>query len=473
MYDVLVRGGRVVLDGSGVVACDLGIKAGKVAGVLAPGTRVTARDTVDASHLVILPGVIDAHVHFGLGSPNDWETESRAAARGGITTVLNYIQGAESYHQLGPADRARAEASSVIDFGHHFILMNDLHLQEVPAYVNQLGTPSFKFFTNFKGTEGAYLGVEGADNGFFFDLCKTIARQRRAVLVVHTENIEIVWRLAPQLKAAGRDGLTAWADSRPDIVEAHDMFTAFMFAEELGTQIYIPHLSAARGLGIFREHRARGGRSIVETCPHFLTHTKESELGSLAKVNPPLRTVRDQDALWQGLMDGTISVVGSDHNSRPRARKEGSIWSATPGFPGVSTLLPVLLSEGYHRRKVPLERIAELISRNPARIFGLYPRKGAIAVGADADLTFVNLDHERVVDQAAFGSHAGYSIYDGWKLRGWPIMTMVRGRFVMRENEILVDGGYGVFLRRPVSAARAVSRRSTNGRLANKQIAHV
>jgi dihydropyrimidinase len=210
----------------------------------------------------------------------------------------------------------------------------------------------------------------------------------------------------------------------------------------------------------------------VETCPHFLTHTKDSELGSLAKVNPPLRTVRDQDTLWQGIVDGTISVVGSDHNSRPRARKEGSIWTATPGFPGVSTMLPVLLSEGYHKRKVPLERIVEVISRNSAQIFGLYPRKGSISVGADADLTFVDLDRERTVDHREFGSHAGYSIYDGWRLRGWPVMTMVRGGFVMRENEIVVDGGYGAFLRRPVAGRTAV-RRSASAKSASRQLARV
>jgi dihydropyrimidinase len=221
------------------------------------------------------------------------------------------------------------------------------------------------------------------------------------------------------------------------------MFTAFLFAEQTGCRIYIVHLSAAAGLRVAEDHFARGGHSYVETCTHYLTHTKHSELGSLVKVNPPVRTERDVEALWAAVADGRISVVGSDHNSRKREKKVGSIWTASAGFPGVTTLLPVLLSEGYHRRGLPLERIAQVLSTNPARIFGLAPAKGAIGVGADADLTLVDLDRDVVVDSSTFGSHADYSIYDGWKLRGWPVATYVRGAPVMQDGEIVVPAGYG------------------------------
>lgn len=454
-YQAVVRSGRVVLEGVGVVECDLAIQEGKIAAVLGPGVEAPAEEVVDARGLVVFPGAIDAHVHFGLGSPEDWSTESRAAARGGLTSVVNYIQGAASYHELAKTDHERAQKDSVIDYAHHFIIMNDLHLSELSSYIEELGTPSFKYFTNFKGQEGAYLGVDGTDAGFFYDLCRAVAQHPEAVLAVHTENIEVVWRLAAQLKASGRDGLAAWTDSRPDFVEAHDMFTAFLFAERTGAQVYIPHLSSAAGIRVYLEHRARGGRSYIETCPHYLTHTKDSELGGLAKVNPPVRTHADQEALWDAIADGTVAVVGSDHNSRPRARKEGSIWSASAGFPGVTTLLPVLLSEGHHKRGLPLERIAQLVSSNPARIFGMYPKKGAIAVGSDADLTLVDLTRHQVVDSSGFGSHADYSIYDGWRMQGWPVATMVRGHTVMRENQIVAPGGYGRFIRRPVEGGPA------------------
>jgi dihydropyrimidinase len=164
--------------------------------------------------------------------------------------------------------------------------------------------------------------------------------------------------------------------------------------------------------------------------------------------------------------DGTIAVVGSDHNSRRRERKEGSIWKASAGFPGVSTLLPIMLGEGHHRRGLALERIVEVLCSNPARVFGLYPRKGTIAVGSDADLTLVDLDREGVVDSSAYESHADYSTYDGWTLRGWPVATVVRGEVVMREGEILADAGHGVYLPR-VAESRAGAGRVVAGSVAH------
>lgn len=442
-YDTVISGGTALLEGRGLVECDLAVRDGRVAAILEPGSRFESDDAIDASGLHVLPGVIDPHVHFGLGSPDDWTTESRAAARGGVTTVLNYLMSAESYLDAEPRERAQAEAESVIDFAFHCLLMNERHLAELPAYIEELDVRSFKYFSNFKGNEGAYLGVEGTDSGFFYALCRAIAAHPEAVLAVHPENIEVVWRLAAELKASGRDDLAAWTESRPDFVEAHDMFTAFLFAEQTGCRIYIPHLSAAAGLEIYADHVRRGGRSYIETCPHYLTHTKDSELGSLVKVNPPVRTDADREALWTAIGDGRVVVVGSDHNSRKRERKEGSIWTASAGFPGVTTLLPVLLSEGHHRRGIPLERLIASVTSAPSRIFGLYPKKGTLAVGADADITLVALEREETVDSSSFGSHADYSIYDGQRLKGWPVTTLVRGKTVMKDGEVIGEAGHG------------------------------
>ena len=375
--DTLVHGGTVFMEGRGLQRCELGIQHGMIAAILAPGERPEADRAIDAGGQLVLPGIIDAHVHFGLGSDDDWLTESRAAAIGGVTTVLNYIQSADSYLDVEPRVREKAEAQSVIDFVSHLILMNETHLDEVGAYVDTLDVRSFKYFSNFKGTEGAYMGVEGTDSGFFFALCRAIAEREDAVLAVHTENIEVVWRLAPELREAGRDDLAAWTESRPDFVEAHDMFTAFLFAEQTGCQIYIPHLSSALGLRVHGEQAQRGGRSYIETCTHYLMLTQDSELGTLAKVNPPVRTATDREALWGAVADGRISVIGSDHNSRKRERKEGSIWKVSAGFPGVTTLLPVLLDEGYHKRGISLETPHPLSHQRPrADLWDLPPEGG-------------------------------------------------------------------------------------------------
>jgi dihydropyrimidinase len=169
-------------------------------------------------------------------------------------------------------------------------------------------------------------------------------------------------------------------------------------------------------------------------------------MGSLGKANPPFRSADDVDALWEGLADGSINVVGSDHVPRKRAGKEKGIWQASQGFPGIATILPVLLSEGYHKRRLSLERICDVITAGPARIFNLEPSKGRIAVGADADLTLVDLDKERVVKWQELESYADYSLYDGWKLKGWPVRTIVRGVTVMENGEIVGPAGHGKYL---------------------------
>jgi len=464
-YDTLVRGGEVVLPGeSRPRACDVALRDGRIAAITTAGARLAAETTLDAAGLTVLPGVIDAHVHFGLGSPDDWTTESAAAAQGGVTTVLSYMQDARSYGVAVAEEIERGQAASTIDFGLHAIVMNELHLSELDGYVEDLGVTSFKYFTNFKGDEGAYMGVEGTDAGFFFELCERVARHPHALLAVHTENIEVVWRLARRLRAAGRDDLQAWTDSRPDLVEAHDAFSAFLFGERTGCRIYIPHVSSRAALEVFHEHRRRGGRAVIETCPHYLTHTSESTLGNLLKVNPPVRSGADVEALWGAIADGSVSVVGSDHNSRRAERKRGSIWTASAGFPGVAALLPVMLSEGHHRRAVSIARIADLLSGAPARIFGIAPRKGAIAVGADADLTLVDLQHEREFDAAALASHGDYSIYDGWRLRGWPVMTIVRGATIAREGQMMQSAGWGRYLRRPLAPGATSTSRGRDGR---------
>jgi dihydropyrimidinase len=185
----------------------------------------------------------------------------------------------------------------------------------------------------------------------------------------------------------------------------------------------------------------------VETCPHYLTHDENSDLGGLGKANPPFRSPDDVQAMWEGLADGSIDVVASDHVPRKRAAKEKGLWQAAQGFPGTGTILQVLLSEGYHKRRLPLARVCELVCAAPARIFNL-PSKGRIAAGADADLTLVDLDMERVVKAEELGSYADYSLYDGWKLKGWPVRTIVRGVTVMDAGKVVGPAGHGRYLRR-------------------------
>jgi dihydropyrimidinase len=222
------------------------------------------------------------------------------------------------------------------------------------------------------------------------------------------------------------------------------------FAEHLGARVYFPHISTRLALDEVRRWRGRYAKVWIETCPHYLTHDEDSALGPLGKANPPFRSADDVAALWEGLADGTVDVVASDHVPRKRATKEKSLWLASQGFPGTATILPVLLSEGYHKGRLALPRIAELLTSAPADIFALSPVKGRIAIGADADLALVDLDRVRTVKAEELGSYSDYSLYDGWALKGWPVRTIVRGATVMDGGKICGTPGYGRYLKRPL-----------------------
>ncbi len=449
MYDTVVKNGLVVIPEEGIQSVTIGIKEGKVAALLAPSEEAAGKTIIDAKGLHVLPGIIDPHVHLGFGDPEtDFYTESRAAAIGGVTTLLSYLMTTGPYDNEFKFYKEHGDEQSVIDFGFHAVGCTDVHQQELQKYVSEFGITSYKFFMSFRGSEGEYLGISPIDDGFMYEFLAALGKLPRTMACIHTENIEVVWRLRKQLMDSGRDDLAAWAESRPAFVEAEAALRAMYFGEETDCPIYVVHISSEESLNEIRQFRERYDRVYLETCPHYLTHTMYSDVGLLGKQNPPLKAERDLEALWEGIADGTVDTVGSDHAARKRDKKTGTIWTASPGQPNMPMILPVMLSEGVNKRGLSLERIAEVTSFNSAKIFNLYPRKGTIRVGSDADLTIVDLDLEKVVHPDMFGSRADYSIYEGWTLKGWPTITMVRGGVVMQDGEIEESAASGIYLRR-------------------------
>ncbi len=454
--EFVLRGGTVVFPDRAPEPLDLYVKDGRIAGLLAPGESVArgvAEDSAKGLH--VFPGLIDAHVHFGLSGEKitEYATETRHAAIGGFATVMGYFLNNEAYTEVFERENGYASSRAHVDYAFHFSTANERHIEELETYVQDYGVTSFKYFMNFKGEEGRYLGLDGTDDGYFYDLLKESARIGRATIVCHTENIELVNRIRRKMQAQGRNTLKDWSASKPPFTEAENCVRAMYFAEHLGARVYIPHLSTRMALDEVRRWRRRYGEIRVETCPHYLTHDEDSSLGSLGKANPPFRSADDVNAMWEGLADGSIDVVGSDHVPRKRAGKDKGIWQASQGFPGIATILPVLLSEGYHKGRLSLQRVCDVVTRAPARIFNLEPRKGRIEAGADADLTLVDLQKERVVQAAELGSFADYSLYDGWRLKGWPVKTIVRGVTVMEDGEIVGPAGHGRYLWRRLGQA--------------------
>ena len=456
MNSFVLRGGTVVFPDRKPQALDLHVQDGKIAALLSPGERVAPGVAEhSAKGLHVFPGLIDAHVHFGLSGEKitEYATETRHAALGGFTTVMGYFLNNEAYTEVFKREQEYARPRAYVDYAFHFSTANELHIRELESYVKDYGVTSFKYFMNFKGDEGRYLGLDGTDDGYFYDLLKESARIGKPTIVCHTENIELVNRIRRRVQAAGGSTLKDWAASKPPVTESEACLRAMYFAETVGARIYIPHLSTRMALDEVRRWRKRYPEVLVETCPHYLTHDENSDLGPLGKANPPFRSPDDVAAMWEGLADGSIDVVASDHVPRKRASKEKGLWQASQGFPGTGTILQVLLSEGYHKGRLSLERICDVLTRAPARIFNLEPRKGRIEAGADADLTLVDLNLERVVKAEELGSFADYSLYDGWTLKGWPVGTIVRGVSVMENGTVVGEPGYGKYLQRRIGSA--------------------
>ena len=452
MNDFVLRGGTVVFPDRAPARQDILVQGGKVAALMSPGVAAPPGIAEQsASGLHVFPGLIDAHVHFGFGEKiTEYSSETVYAAQGGITTILGYFLNNEAYAEVYKREQEYARTRCHVDYGFHFSAANELHIRELGEYVGDYGVTSFKYFMNFKGEEGRYLGLDGTDDGFFHDLLGESARVGRPMIVCHTENIEIVNRARQKVQAAGGSTLRDWAACKPAITESEPAIRAMYLAERTGARVYFPHISSRLALDEVRKWRKRYDQVWIETCPHYLTHTEDSGLAGMGKANPPFRAKDDLDALWEGIADGTIDVVASDHCARRRAAQDKPLWLAAQGFPGIATILPVMLSEGYHKRGLPLERICQVMASGPANVFDLEPVKGRIAPGSDADFTLVDLDRERTVIAAELGSYADYSLYDNQVLKGWPVRTIVRGVTVMDDGKLVGPGGHGKYLWRRI-----------------------
>ena len=404
-------------------------------------------EVYDCTGLYIMPGVIDVHTHIGYGSEKDLETETKNAVSGGVTSLITYHRKAENYLETVPAFIEKINREAFCNVGIHLGLSTYEQTDQLETYVKDFKIPSFKYFTNYIGNAGVKAGVEIVSDANLVEWMTRIARLG-GTLCIHAENQDIIEKRTAAVKAKNEDSLQGWYEARPPICEAEAILRCAYFAAKTGCTFYAVHVTCAESLEVLRMMKRQypQARIIVETCPHYLTHTTDSSWGNVGKVNPPLRKQSDVEALWQAIEEGFISVVASDHVARPLAKKTGSIFTVNAGFPGCATLLPVLLEEGYHKRGLSLNRIAQLLSRNPAEIFGVQNR-GQLAVGAAADLTVFDLDQEKKVPVEF--SNADYNIYQGTAMRGWPVYAFVNGheaRQPLYQEE--APAPHGVYLER-------------------------
>jgi len=448
-FDKLIAGGTLVVPERGLLNADIGIRAQKIEAILRPGLCTAAEQIVKAEGLHIFPGIIEPHAHLGLGNGmEDYLTETQSAALGGVTTILAFLRQPEDYLDIFQELKAEAEKRAWIDFGFHAVIMSEPHLLNAERYYHELGISSFKFYLTYRGADAHAMGVSGIDDGFMYDLFETVAGLPNGRVILHAENVEVVNRFKQRLQGQGRNDLAAWAESRPDFAEAEAVRRAMYFAEATGCRIHFLHLTSRRALAEIAEFKNRYADISVEVCHPYLCFKKDDMTTLEMKVKPPFRLQSDIDALWAGIRTGLVNSIGSDHVPRPGRTKLDGTWSPVTGVPGTGLLLPVMLSEGYHRRKISLSRIASATSADSARLYNLYPRKGSLAVGSDADLVLVDLEMERTVRASELGSCAGYTPYEGKILKGWPVMVFAGGEFVAENGIIRTDKGRGRYLPR-------------------------
>ena len=446
--EILVRGGEVV-TADGRRPADVRI-VGAIVTEIGSGLEARDADTVeiDARGRVILPGGIDPHVHLGGGRADDYTSGSAAALAGGITTISNFtgVRDGETLVEAVEREAGLVSLQSMADVIVHPIVSDPAAVtpETIEALVER-GQTSLKVFMVRPSFDQYAAGFVAA---------LAAARDAGVLMMMHAEDAAIIQATGEQMMADGRGSLRYFADARPVAAEVAATERAMAMAEVTDAPVYLVHLSSDGALRVAERARGRGVPVYVETRPIYLHLTRERFEGPTPGLyigQPPLRAQQDQAALWDGLARGAIQVVATDHVAYTREEKLDPSQTVTRHRAGMSNLqvmLPMLFSDGVRRGRITLEQLVQVTSTNPAKLFGLYPRKGTIAVGSDADLVVWDPDETRTIRDEDMLSGSRYSIHAGRVITGWPVLTIRRGEVVYRDGEILATGGSGELLRR-------------------------
>ncbi|MEZ5707642.1 MAG: dihydropyrimidinase [Burkholderiaceae bacterium] len=445
-FDLVVRNARVA-TASDVFTADIGVKGGCIAQLgraLAPGTQ-----EIDAAGRTVTPGGVDAHCHLDqpmappLRMADDFDTGTRSAACGGTTTVIPFAAQAKGASLRAAVDdyRSRAQGRAHVDYAFHLIVsdpspavLND----ELPALIAE-GFSSFKVYMTYDDLK--------LDDGQMLDVL-SVARRHGAMAMVHAENADCIEWLTKRLEAAGHTAPRFHGVSRPMLVEREATHRALSLAELVDVPILIVHVSGREAVEQIRWARSRGLKVFAETCPQYLFLTADdlglddSYQGARCVCSPPPRDKANQAVIWNGLADGLFTVFSSDHApfryDDPQGKKPGGeempFRHIPNGIPGIETRMALLYSEGVLGGRITLEKFVELTATNPAKAYGLHPRKGAIAIGSDADLVVWD-EGERTIRNAELHHAVDYTPYEGQRLRAWPAITVARG-------EVVWDGAF-------------------------------
>ncbi len=462
MHDLVLCDGLVVTP-AGLWRASIGIDGEKVTGVAPLHELHAAKRTVDCSGLVILPGLIDPHVHFGTAEVDDDDTmledfrhDGRDWILGGVTTICTTtLIGPVPLTELLSRALRCAQGHSWCDYRFTTCVTTPKQIEDIAAVLGQ-GSISFKFFPGYAGAQAIDFGMnpDGVSPDFFMDACRAIrAASPSAFAAIHAEEPSVRGVLVDRLRAQGRAAnLVTWAETSPGWAESIQVYACALIAAAQGVGLYPVHVSSAETASTVRTLKRENAPIVAETLCAYLCTTAEAldelELGAKAKIQPPVRDPVNQEALWAAVQDGTIDVIGTDSNTYSARYKESTdFWECRVGINQQGAdMLALLWDEGVRKGRISPLRLAQITSENAARRFGLYPRKGAISPGSDADLVILDPERETVLGVERYRSKADYSIWQGRRVKGIPHMTLLRGRVVAQDGEIVDDRPQGRFL---------------------------
>jgi len=439
--DLVIHGG-IVVSPEAAYAASVAISEGRVLAVGAAGAMPDGRETLDATGLHLLPGMIDVHVHFrdpGYPHKEDFATGTAAAAFGGVTTVFDMPN---TLPPTGTAEilaqkHAMAARRAYVDYGLYGLLGEDT-IEAVPELVAG-GVIGFKLYMG-----NTFGRIASPSTGAMLEAFEKVAPTGKRISL-HAETNSIMERRETRLRASGRTDALAHLESRPAVVAIEAVSRAAILAEWTGARIHILHISSAAELRPLREAKSRGVDITGETGAHYLMLSTEdyARFGGIIRVNPPVREATNQAPLWAALADGTIDMIATDHAPHaPEEKTRADIWTVDCGFPGVETHMPLMLT-AVREGRLSLCDFVRLSAAAPAKVWGLYPRKGVIQPGSDADIAIVDLDRAWTIDDARLQSRSRITPWHGRAVTGLPLHTLVRGRFVMRDRVLVGAPGWG------------------------------
>ena len=439
--DLVVKNGWVVTP-QDTIKGGVAIADGKFVMIGTDETLPDAKEVIDASGKHILPGLIDAHVHFrepGVTHKEDFATGSTAAVCGGITTVIdmpNQVPPTENAEQVLVKKRL-AESKSMCDFA----VLGVVHQTNAGDVIPMVDAGAIGFKIFFGETIG---NLPFPDDGMCQEVFANITKARVPVCV-HAENRQIQHYWTNKLKSEGKNDPIFWEQSRPALCEFESVAHLIFMTEQFGTMLHIVHTSSKQATQMIKDAKARGLRVTAETAPHYLLREARdmAEVGPLLKMNPPIRSKDHQDALWDGLLSGAIDMIATDHSPHTMEEKgatidgkmtKPAIWDCISGFCGVETAVPLMLTQ-VNKGRMTLNQYVQWASENPAKVWQMYPKKGAIRIGSDGDITIVDLNKEGTIDARKLHSKNTPTPWHGWKVKGMPVYAIVRGNVQMKDSE--------------------------------------